>query len=221
MYRKYIFFASFVLVLGLVGVGSGAEGLLGQYYHTSGGGPPADPWETLVMERLDPTVNFNWGDNSPDPSVEADNFAVRWTGEVEVPGSGSYTFYTQTDDGVRLWVNNELIIDNWAEGNTSDNGGIELTGNRRYDIKLEIYENGGGARGELYWSGPGFARKVIPSRNLWVGGDRPTPRNPNPADGAIVRDTWVKLGWTPGDYAASHSIYVGENRDEVRRYVTC
>ena len=45
MYRKYIYFASFVLVLGLVGVGSGAEGLLGQYYHTSGGGPPADPWE--------------------------------------------------------------------------------------------------------------------------------------------------------------------------------
>jgi len=216
MYRKLIYLVSFVFLLGLAGSANGAEGLLGQYYHTSGGGPPANPWETLVLERLDPVVNFNWVAGSPDPSVEADSFAVRWTGEVEVPTSGSYTFYTQTDDGVRLWVNNELIIDNWAEGNTSDNGGIELAGKRRYEIKLELYENGGDARCELYWSGPGFIREVIPSRNLWVGGDRPAPRYPNPADGAIVRDTWVKLGWAQGDYAASHSIYVGENRDEVQ-----
>lgn len=216
MYRKFIYFASFVFLLGLVGSANGAEGLLGQYYHSSGGGPPTDPWETLVMERIDPTVNFNWTSGSPDPSVDADNFSVRWTGEVEVPTSGSYTFYTETDDGVRLWVNNELIIDEWAQGYTADKGDIELTGGRRYEIKLELYENGGDARCELHWSGPGFIREVVQSRYLWVGGDRPNPRYPDPADGAIIKDTWVPLGWTPGDYTASHSIYIGENRDEVQ-----
>jgi len=215
MRGKLIYLISVVLALGLVGVANGVEGLLGQYYHSSGGGPPADPWETLVMERLDPAVNFNWTDGSPDPSVNADGFSVRWTGEIEVPTPGSYTFYTQSDDGIRLWVNNELIIDNWAEGNTSDNGRIELTGKLRYEIKVELYENGGDARCELFWSGPGFTREVVPSRNLWVGGERPNPRYPDPADGAIVRDRAVTLNWSPGDYAASHSIYVGENRDEV------
>ena len=216
MYGKLVYFACFVFLLGLVGSANGVEGLLGQYYHSSGGGPPTDPWETLVMERLDPTVNFNWAGNSPDPSVNADNFSVRWTGEIEVPTSGSYTFYTQSDDGIRLWVNNELIIENWADGNTSDNGGIELTGKRRYEIKLELFENGGDARCELFWSGPGFIREVVQSRYLWVGADRPAPRNPEPADGSIVRDTWVKLGWTPGDFAASHNIYVGESFEDVQ-----
>jgi len=215
MNRKVIYWISLVLALGLIGVANGAEGLLGQYYHSAGGGPPTDPWETLVMERLDPTVNFNWAAGSPDPSVNVDNFSVRWTGEIEVPTTGSYTFYTQTDDGVRLWVGGELIIDNWAEGNTSDNGGIELISRQRYEIKLEYYENGGDARCELYWMGPGFIREVIPSRYLWVGGNRPNPRNPDPADDAVIRNTWATLIWTPGDYAASHSIYVGENYDEV------
>ena len=216
MYRKLIYFVCFVFLLGLVDSTKGAEGLLGQYYHSSGGGPPTNAWETLVMERLDPVVNFNWGANSPDPSMNADNFAVRWTGELEVITSGSYTFYTQTDDGIRLWVNNELIIDAWAEGNTSDNGSIELMGRQRYDIKLEFYENGGDARCELNWSGPGFIREVIPSRYLWVGGDRPNPRYPNPVDGAIIKATWVNLSWSPGDYGVSHNIYIGENRDEVQ-----
>ena len=215
MNRKLIYWIPLVLAFGLIGIAHGAEGLLGQYYHSAGGGPPTDPWETLVMERLDPVVNFNWVAGSPDPSVNADNFAVRWTGEIEAPASGPYTFYTQTDDGVRLWVGNELVIDNWAEGNTSDNGGIELIGRRRYEIKLEYYENGGDARCELYWMGPGFLREVIPSRYLWVGGDRPNPRNPDPADGAVIRNLWATLTWTPGDYAASHSIYVGERYDEV------
>ncbi len=214
MSRNSICLVSLVSVLVVASVAGAAQGLFGQYYLSSGEGPPVNPWQTLVLERLDPTVNFNWGTYSPDPSIRTNDFAVRWTGQVEAPTSETYTFHTQTDDGVRLWVNGQMIIDNWTNGsNTYDSVAIALTKGQRYPIRLEYYEDGGDARCELSWSTPTIARETIPSRYLWV--DRPVPYNPDPPDGSILRETWVTLGWMPGDYAASHSVYVGESRDDV------
>jgi hypothetical protein len=213
MYRKLSYFVCFAFLLGLAGSASGVEGLLGEYYTRD----TTNPWKDLLMKRLDPMVNFNWGSNSPDPAVPADNFMVRWTGQVEVPDTATYTFYTQTDDGVRLWVNNQLIIDNWTDhSSTLDQGTIKLTVGQRYDIRLEYYENGGDAVCQLLWSSPTITRQAIQSQYLWVGGDRPEPRHPNPDDGAIIKNTWVSLTWTAGDFAASHNIYIGENSDEVQ-----
>jgi hypothetical protein len=213
MYKKLIYFVCSVFLLGLAGSASGVEGLLGEYYEWD----TANPWQVLLMKRLDPMVNFNWGANSPDPAVPVDAFMVRWTGQIEAPASATYTFYTQTDDGVRLWVNNQLIIDNWTDHSSTQNqGNIKLSAGQRYDIRLEFYENGGDAVCQLSWSSPTILRVAIPSQYLWVGGDRPNPRYPSPADGAIIRDTWVNLSFSPGDFAASHSIYIGENRDEVQ-----
>jgi hypothetical protein len=212
MYRKLIYFICFVFLLGLAGPAYGVEGLLGEYYERD----TTNPWQTLLMKRLDATVNFNWGANAPDPAVPTDNFMVRWTGLIEAPTTATYTFYTQTDDGVRLWVNNVSIIDNWTDhSSTIDQGSIKLTAGQRYEITLEFYENGGDAVCQLSWSTPTMPRETIQSQYLWVGGDRPEPRYPNPADGDIVKDTWVSLSWSPGDYADSHNIYIGENRDEV------
>jgi len=212
MYRKYIYFASFVFLLGLASFANGTEGLLGEYYHGTAG----NPWQTFVMERIDPTVDFNWGDpGSPDPSVNVDGFTARWTGMIEVPASATYTFHTQTDDGLRLWVGGQQIINNWTDhGDTHDSGDISLAAGQQYEIILEYYENGGGAVCQLSWESPSIAREAIPSQYLSV--ERPFPRKPDPADGAVIRDIWVSLGWEPGDYAASHSIYIGENRDEVQ-----
>jgi hypothetical protein len=212
MYRKYIYFASFVFLLGLASFANGTEGLLGEYYHGTAG----NPWQTFVMERIDPTVDFNWGDpGSPDPSVNVNNFTVRWTGMIEVPASANYTFHTQTDDGIRLWVGGQRLINNWTDhGDTHDSGNISLAAGQQYEIILEYYENGGGAVCQLSWESPSIAREAIPSQYLSV--ERPFPRKPDPADGAVIRDIWVSLGWEPGDYAASHSIYIGENRDEVQ-----
>lgn len=213
MYRKLSCLFAVMLVLGLVCVASATEGLIGEYYH----GSATDPWNNLVMTRLDPTVDFNWGDFSPEEGiVNADNFKVRWTGEVEIPSTGTYIFHTQTDDGVRLWVNDELIIENWTDhGSTHDSGSINLKGGQRYSIKLEWYENGGGAICQLSWEGPMIPRQIIPSGYLWVGGDRPNAHNPTPADGTLLRETWQSLSWVPGDFAASHDVYIGENFDEV------
>ncbi len=211
MCRKLIFLISIVLALGLVSVTNGAEGLLGEYYHGTSG----NPWRELVLERIDPTVDFNWGGASPDPLINADGFTVRWTGMITVPASATYTFYTVTDDGIRLWINGEQIIDNWTDhGSTEDSGNITLAAGRQYEIILEFYENGGSAQCELYWESPSITRETIPSQYLSV--ERPFPRKPDPADGSVIKDIWVPLSWEPGDYAASHNIYIGENSDEVQ-----
>jgi len=210
MCRKLVFLVPFVLVLSLTGITHGVEGLLGEYHRGSSG----DPWQELLLERIDPTVDFNWGGSAPDPSVGADNFTVRWTGMVTAPSSATYTFYTQTDDGVRLWVNGQQIINNWVDQSSTEvSGEIALAAGQQYEIILEYYEAGGDAVCQLSWSTPSMAQAAIPSQYLSV--ERPFPRNPNPADGAILRDTWVSLSWTPGDYAASHDVYLGENYDDV------
>ena len=211
MCRKLVYVVSFVLMLGLVSVASGAEGLFGEYYH----GSASDPWQTLVMERIDPTVDFNWGTGSPEPGiVNTDNFTVRWTGMIEVPSSDTYTFHTQTDDGVRLFVNGQPVISNWTDhSNTHDSGDIALTAGQPYEIILEFYEAGGDAVCELSWSTPSLTREAIPSQYMSV--ERPYARRPDPADGTILRDTWVSFSWAPGDYAASHDVYLGENFDDV------
>jgi len=218
MSKKLISLIPFVLVLGLVGVAIGTEGLKGEYYHRT---IIAHEWQDLVLTRIDPTVNFDWGTTKP---VSGD-FEVRWTGMIEAPNSETYTFHTNADGGVRLWVNNELIIDTWSDwvkwqanwdAFTGDryerSGDITLTGGQQYEIILE-YGYGGNARCELSWSTPTLTREIIPSRYLSV--ERPHVRNPDPPDGAILRVTLVTLVWTPGDYAASHNVYLGENFDDV------
>jgi len=221
MPKRLIYLIPFVLMLGPVGLAIGTEGLKGEYYHRT---TSAHEWQDLVLTRIDPTVNFDWGTGSPDPSIAGD-FAVRWTGMIEAPNSETYTFHTNADAGVRLWVNNELIIDTWSDwvkwqanwnaftGCRYDcSGDITLTGGQQYEIILE-YGYGGNAKCELSWSTPTLTREVIPSRYLSV--ERPHSRNPDPADGAILRVSLVTLVWTPGDYTASHDVYLGENFDDV------
>ena len=121
-----------------------------------------------VVTRTDPTVNFDWGGGSPDPDVGSDGFSARWTGQVEAPVSGQYTFTTTSDDGVRLFVDGQQLVDNWTNhGPTDDSGTVTLEAGRRYDVRLDFYENGGGAVARLQWAYPGQARQVIPASSLF------------------------------------------------------
>ena len=124
------------------------------------------------VRRTDPSVDFNWGNGSPDPSIGADTFSTRWMGQVEAPVSGDYTFTTNTDDGVRLFVDGKQVIDAWRDrGPTDDSATVTLEVGRRYDIQMDYYENGGGAVARLHWSYPGQARQAVPSSNLFNGGN--------------------------------------------------
>jgi RHS repeat-associated protein len=125
----------------------------------------------LKLTRTDSTVNFDWGGGTPHATVGVDTFSVRWEGKVEPLYSQTYTFYTLTDDGVRLWVNNQLVIDKWTDqGPTEWSGQIALTAGQRYDIRLEFYENGGGATAKLLWSSASQSKAAIAQSRLYPAG---------------------------------------------------
>ncbi len=127
------------------------------------------------ISRTDATVNFDWGTGGPATAIGADTFSVRWSGQVEVPASGSWTFTTTGDDGIRLWVNNVLVIDNWKDQAPTDtSGSITLNAGQRYDLRMEYYENGGGAVAKLAWSGPSQTAQIIPSGRLYPPAAMPT-----------------------------------------------
>jgi hypothetical protein len=172
--------------------GSGT-GLTGDYYDNM-------DFTAFTLSRTDSTVNFDWGSGSPDAAIGADTFSVSWMGDVEPQYSETYTFYTTSDDGVRLWVNDQLIVENWTDhASTVNSGTIALAAGLKYDIQMDYYENGGGAVAKLEWSSPSQARQIIPQSQLY-----PIVTDANVAqtwtapviDGA-VDSVWAGAGWYP------------------------
>ena len=136
-------------------------GLLGQYYNGAN-------FDSLQLTRIDPTISFNWGIGSPGGSIGTDRFSVRWTGKVEAKYSETYAFYTTSDDGIRLWVNGQQLINNWTpHGFTQDKALITLIAGQKYDIKLDYYEDTGETSAGLSWSSISQAKQVIPQSQLY------------------------------------------------------
>jgi hypothetical protein len=88
----------------------------------------------------------------------------------------TYRFCANSDDGVRLWVNNVLVVDNWSDhGPAETSGTITLTAGVRYDIRMEYYEKAGSALVQLLWSSPSLPRQIIPAERLIPGPGPATP----------------------------------------------
>lgn len=121
------------------------------------------------------TVNFNWGASAP--FVSDNNFTVRWTGQVQPKSKGQYTFFVTCNGGARLWVNGELIIDNWFVGTAAPatyQGSFSSPGSGvKCDIKLEYLKRGDAltcgddARCTLEWGSAFFSREVVPQNHLF------------------------------------------------------
>jgi hypothetical protein len=141
------------------------------------------------VRRLDPVINFDWGGGSPDTSLGADTFSARWIGQVQPRFSETYTFTTVSDDGIRLWVDNQLVVDSWIDqGPTEHSGTIVLQAGYLYDLKVEYYENGGGALAQLYWASPSVPREIIPAAQLYPPASSNVPpvvALTSPATGAV------------------------------------
>lgn len=138
-------------------------GLRGELFNNKTLTPPA------AAVRTDAKVDFYWT-ASPGTGIKADNFSVRWTGQVQAPVTGAFTFSTRSDDGVRLWVNNLPLITNWTNhGPTDDHANtiLNLTSGQKVDLKLEFYEATGSATAKLYWSYPGQTRTIVPQSQLY------------------------------------------------------
>jgi hypothetical protein len=148
-------------VLTVVNLDGNGTGLTGTYFDNM-------DFTAQKLVRTDATVNFDWGTGSPDASIGVDTFSVRWTGKVQPRYSVTYTFYTTSDDGARLWVNSQLVVDSWVDqGPTEHSGTITLTAGQKYDIKMEYYENTGGTCAKLSWSSATQAKEIIPQTQLY------------------------------------------------------
>jgi len=154
--------------------------------------------------RTDAAIDFGWGGGSPDPRIAPDTFSVRWSGRIRPRFTETYTFTTTTDDGVRLWVNGQLIIDKWInQSATNWSGTLPLIANQSYDVVMEFFENGGDAVARLRWSSASQAAEAIPASRTTV----PNPVNQPPvvtltapADGATFLDTdTISLSATASD----------------------
>lgn len=97
-----------------------------------------------VLVRNDVDVNFNWGAGSPDPAVPADNFSARWTRTWNF-NEGTYRFHVIVDDGVRLYIDDALVIDSWQNGSTREVVGDRSLGGGAHTVRVEYYEHTGDA----------------------------------------------------------------------------
>ncbi|HTE11194.1 MAG TPA: S8 family serine peptidase, partial [Chitinophagaceae bacterium] len=158
--------------------GTQGTGLQGVYYNgTTLAGTP-------LLTRIDPTINFVFDYIqqpvvlSPAPGiVPEDLYSVSWTGFVQPLYTETYTFYTNSDDGIRLWVNNVLLVDSWIDqdGSIQRSGTIALVAGQKYDIKIEFYEKAGSSVTKLYWSSPSTAKAIVPRSQLFPPATTPAP----------------------------------------------
>jgi chitodextrinase len=116
-----------------------------------------------AISRADPTINFSWGTGSPISGIGVDNFSARWTGQVTAAKTGTYTFYTQADGGVRLYINDKLVINHWTADANNQTTTWGLTAGSPLNIRLEYFDTTGTATAQLLWSGPSVAKAVVPS----------------------------------------------------------
>lgn len=115
-----------------------------------------------VLARCDKQINFNWGYDAPHPKLHRVNdenlFSIRWTGALLPPETGVYHFDFINNDGVRLYLDDQLLVDNWKENRVKFNGAsVELTAGKRYHLRIEYFFNGGISMVKFGWR--------IPNRN--------------------------------------------------------
>ena len=155
-----------------------------------------------------------------------DNFSVRWEGQIKIDQSSTYTFYIISDDGVRLFINGEDIINNWqAQPATENKGSITLQGSSTYPIVIEYFEDSGGEAMILGWESENFTKRLITSANLLTKDGKPGLK------GTYYRNKTLKssdkkkplvridkeLNWvTGGGWGNNEAQYYTNNKKNVR-----
>jgi hypothetical protein len=146
---------------------SNINGLLGAYYDNL-------DFTGSSVTRYDKQVAFDWGTSSPHEVIGSEQWAARWLGQVLAPKSEEYTFHLTTDGGARMWINGVMLVNAWTpHGRREDFGRIRLEAGKKYDIKIEYFDDSGQAVTQLRWSSPSIAKQFIPSANLFAATPEP------------------------------------------------
>ena len=204
-------------------VGHTTSGWRGEYYSNRNlAGDPA-------LTRSDEVINFNWGSGVPVTGVPADGFSVRWTRIVSLKGA-TYRFYAYSDDGVRVWLDGQLIIDQWREATAATYTAERTLSEGGHVFRVEYYEDVGTARVRFWWEQVGnfsqwrgeyFPNVTLAGTPALVRNDaavdfnwgRSAPATGLPADGFSAR--WTRSLWFEEGLYRFHTVV----DDGVRLYV--
>ena len=176
-------------------------GLLGSYYNnmTLTGNP--------TNTRVDGPINFNWNNSTPVPGVGPDAFSVRWTGQIQAPVTQTYTFSTISNDGIRLWVNGEELIDHWNSHPADvDSGSITLIAGEHYNIEMDYFQNTGAGTAVLEWSGPGQSPQLIANNFLSPQTASSAPNTPSQFTAKVISAGEIDLNWQDDSSGADGAI---------------
>lgn len=137
------------------------HGLLAHYYNNINlAGPPE-------VEKIDKKIDFVWGNNSPQKNIVGE-FSVRWEGRIKIDKSDDYTFYILSDEGVRLFLDDKIIIDIWSdEKRTMEHSGHTQLEKGFHKIRVEYYFNQRHADLKLLWSSQTFKKRVVGNKVLY------------------------------------------------------
>jgi len=138
------------------------------------------PWEKtgedreVTLERVDPTIDFDWVRNTPGKPISEDHFSVTWTGYLQPRFTEAYTFDAEADDGIRVWLDDRLVLDQWDETPAEEAPAtiVRLEADRKYPIRVEYREDDVNAWVRLFWSSPSQEREILPRGRLYSSSRR-------------------------------------------------
>ena len=149
------------------------RGLTGSYYNALTGAQTSTTTfdiagKTPLLVRTDPALSFQWASGTPGPAVPADYFMARWTGFIQVPAAGSYTFGTLRDDGTKVWVNSLTapVVDTWTTGagtSVKSWGSAVTMPASAVPFQFDYYDSTGNAAAELWVRNPAGAEFIVPA----------------------------------------------------------
>ncbi|GMV81227.1 MAG: hypothetical protein AMXMBFR7_24110 [Planctomycetota bacterium] len=133
-----------------------APGLIGSYYRTREAKP-----ETLVVTRIDSTIDFDWGGKSPAPSMPGEQISIVWTGMVHIQVAGSYEFALTSDDGSRLYLDGQVVVENYADHPAKRVAGTVVLAAGWHPLRLAYYNGTSFSSCKMSWTPPGAAQDVL------------------------------------------------------------
>lgn len=182
----------------------------------------------VVHQRSDRTIDFDWGGGSPNPAVNDDNFSARWTRNIYFP-AGNYRFYATMDDGMRIFINNELVIDSWTDSQEHTMTIDRSIPEGVHNFRVDYFEAGnmavarfwwepissGSSGGDFYpnWRGEYFNNTTLSGGPVLVRDDRYLNFNwgtGSPAAG-VVNSDFFSARWTrtyPNPAAGQYRVFL-------------
>ncbi|MEU6455136.1 LamG-like jellyroll fold domain-containing protein [Streptomyces sp. NPDC047065] len=139
------------------------QGLKGEYFSMSA--PGARDFAELGGTVLDPQVNFSGLTSTfQELTGKTEHTTARWTGQIAAPATGDYTFHAIGDNGFRLFIDGEPVIDHWQPDwdNEQTSAAVHLKAGEKHDFRLEMFQDTGGANMFLRWSTPTMDKQLVP-----------------------------------------------------------